>query len=435
MRIEKMTIQRSNLSLLLLIFIFMLFSLNVKGEEWYIHYDRAMMAFQNKDWKSVIIELQACIDKEKEPRLKKRTTGIAFKEYLPYYYMGVSYYNLGNWGKAADMLNLSQEFAIIKEKPALYDDLTRKLDECSKKLSAVSVEQKKNTIIDIDNSALINGYITNGDKFVAAGDWDSAIREYTLAKDLIEKKGEKNSLIEDLDRKIQNIKYAGRIKQVEESIKSNHIDEAYTLLLALQQENPLDEQVKRLLKQLNDARLGTKAVQRETIESSTGISQGALPNNTDLAIEKLLNLGNELRVLRNFDEALDKYLTVLQIDSQHVGAKNCIDSLLIESINKGIHDYFNRTSGNGELFFRRALRIINLQSAPSLRIEISVYRFLGVICLEGNFKGEDTSGKYFKEAIKYIHRIYTLDPGFNLEKEYFSPRIVEVFNKFRDEKK
>ncbi len=430
-----MTIQRSNLFLFVLILILMLFTLNVRGEEWYIHYDRAMTAFQNKDWKLVIDELQACIEKEKEPRLKKRTTGIAFKEYLPYYYMGVAYYNLGNWGKASDMLKLSQEFAIIKEKPALYDDLTRKLDECSKKLSAVSVEQKKNTIIDIDNSALINGYITNGDRFAATGDWDSATREYTFAKNLIEKKGEKSSQIEDLDRKIKEIKRAERIKQVENLIKSNRSDEAYTLLLTLQQENPLDEQVKRLLKQMNDARFNTKTVQKEALEPSKGNSQDVLSNDTGSAIEKLLSMGNELRALGNFNEALDKYLTVLQIDSQDLSAKFCIDSLLIESINTGIHDYFNRITGNGELFFRRAFRIISLQSSPSPNIEITVNRFLGVVCLEKYFKEEDTSGKYFKEAMKYIHRIYILDPGFNLEKEYFSPRIIEVFNKIRDRKK
>lgn len=63
-------------------------------EEWYVDYDYALRAIDRADWERAIQLLELAISKNPRSSQNARTYGMRFITYVPYFYLGVSHYNL-----------------------------------------------------------------------------------------------------------------------------------------------------------------------------------------------------------------------------------------------------------------------------------------------------------------------------------------------------
>ena len=85
------------------------------------HYDLALEAISLNRWQEAIDHLKAAIDLKPEPELNAHTYGVWRKHYLPYFHLGVAYYNLGEYDLAEEYLGRSLENGTIRDNPeSLY---------------------------------------------------------------------------------------------------------------------------------------------------------------------------------------------------------------------------------------------------------------------------------------------------------------------------
>ncbi len=303
--------------------------------EWYVHYNKALKAFELKDWPETIRQLQEALKDKPEPKIKARMTGIDFVDYLPYYYLGASYYNLGSFQEAQTAFNKSLDFAEIKKVGNLYSDLQKKLEDCRKWLMPSPKE---------------SGMKSEG---------------------------------EDGGRKLQEIsaveKDAGKVK----------------------------------------------------LETKTGAQPQPGGQASLSPAEELIDSGKQLVMEGKFKEAKEKFLAVLQLGSGHQAAQLELNLLAVKHLNNGIRNYFNGEVSKSEDFFREAEQIL---SRPAMVVKyeknlIIAYQFLAVVLIEKHYLGIDAAGNGLDEARSYIARILSMNPGFELEKKYFSPRVAAIFSR------
>jgi tetratricopeptide (TPR) repeat protein len=303
--------------------------------EWYVHYTKAMKAFELKDWPETIRQIQEGLKDKPEPKLKARMTGIDFVDYLPYYYMGASYYNLGNFEQAQAAFNKSLDFGEIKKVGNLYSDLQRKMEDCQKWLMP---SPKKSEITNLQKGV------------------DLKTQEITAAE-----------------------KDAGKVKS------------------------------------------GVKPGAQPQVGGKTVLSPA----------EELIDSGKQLVMEGKLTEAKEKFFAVLQLGSGHQAAQHELNLLAVNYLNEGIRNYFNGEVAGSEGLFREAEQIL---SRAALVVKygknlIIAYQFLAVVLIEKHFLGMDTAGNGLEEASSYIARILSMNPGFELEKKYFSPKVVDIFSR------
>ena len=303
--------------------------------EWYAHYTKAVKAFESKDWQETIRQIQEGLKEKPEPKVKARMTGIDFVDYLPYYYMGASYYNLGNFEQAQSAFNKSLDFGEIKKVGNLYSDLQQKMEDCQKKLTPSPKEAG----------------MTN--------------------------------LREDGDRKTQEI----------------------------------------------------AAAEKDAGKVKPGVKTGVQPQAGDKTVlspaEELIDSGKQLVMEGKLTEAKEKFFAVLQLGAGHQAAQHELNLLAVKYLNEGIRNYFNGEVAKSEGPFREAEQIL---SRAALVVKygknlIIAYQFLAVVLIEKHFLGMDAAGNGLDEARSYIARIISMNPGFELEKKYFSPKVVDIFSR------
>lgn len=297
--------------------------------EWYVHYNKALKAFESKDWLETIRQIQEGLKDKPEPKIKARMTGIDFVDYLPYYYMGASYYNLGNFEKAQAAFNKSLDFGEIKKVGNLYSDLQRKMEDCQKWLMPSP------------------------------------------------KKSEISNLQKDVDLKTQEITSA----------------------------------------------------EKDAAKVKPGAQLQAGDKTVLSPAEELIDSGKQLVMEGKLTEAKEKFFAVLQLGSGHQAAQHELNLLAVKYLNEGIRNYFNGEVAKSEGLFREAEQILS-RAAMVVKYGknlITAYQFLAVVLIEKHFLGMDTAGNGLEEARSYIARILSMNPGFELEKKYFSPKVVDIF--------
>lgn len=302
--------------------------------EWYVHYNKALKAFESKDWLEAIRQIQEGLKDKPEPKVKARMTGIDFVDYLPYYYMGVSYYNLGNFKEAQAAFVKSLDFGEIKKVGNLYSDLQRKMEDCQKWLMPSAKEPEMESTQKEGGGKL---------KEIAAAGKD-----------------------------------AGKVKP--------------------------------------DVKPGA--------QSQAGGESILSP------AEELIESGKQLVMEGKLPEAKEKFLAVLQLGSGHQAAQHELHLLAVKYLNEGIRSYFNGEVVKSEGSFREAEQILS-RAALALKYGknlITAYQFLAVVLIEKHYLGMDTAGNGLEEARSYIARIKSMNPGFEVEKKYFSPRVVDIFS-------
>jgi len=91
------------------------------NELWYEHYDRALRAIERSQWQEAIGALEQAIEEKDESSARARTYGMRFIAYMPYFYAGVAYYNLGDLENARRYLEMEREQGEIRRIERLRD--------------------------------------------------------------------------------------------------------------------------------------------------------------------------------------------------------------------------------------------------------------------------------------------------------------------------
>ena len=84
---------------------------------WYVSYERALSAQEQGDWKGSITFLGEAVAAKETPKLKAKTYGLRFVNYLPYFHMGEAYYHLREKQKAVENYDLCLRYGEIANAP------------------------------------------------------------------------------------------------------------------------------------------------------------------------------------------------------------------------------------------------------------------------------------------------------------------------------
>ncbi|MBL0162817.1 MAG: hypothetical protein IPP82_03940 [Xanthomonadales bacterium] len=103
---------------------------------WYFHFQYGQALLEAGDASRAIVELNQSIDLRPEPRARKRTYGMWFLDYLPYFQLAEAHAMMANWPCAEHAMQLSRitgETTLGRIEPnrirALQESIDRHLDE------------------------------------------------------------------------------------------------------------------------------------------------------------------------------------------------------------------------------------------------------------------------------------------------------------------
>ena len=85
-----------------------------QSQEWHEHYRNAQEALAASDWKHAERELNQALTQRKQSGLNVETSGLRFVDYLPYYWLGVAYFNLGDFENAARQFEQEKKQSVIQ---------------------------------------------------------------------------------------------------------------------------------------------------------------------------------------------------------------------------------------------------------------------------------------------------------------------------------
>jgi len=94
-----------------------------ENEKWHVNYVLAKDAIAKGNYSTAIQHLTWAIAKEGRPARSTRYVGVQRGEYLPYYYLGLAYFKLGEWSKADYNFERSRQFGVIAQMPDEYAQL------------------------------------------------------------------------------------------------------------------------------------------------------------------------------------------------------------------------------------------------------------------------------------------------------------------------
>ena len=118
---------------LCIIVLTLVLSTGIFGDTWYNNYKNGTDAVKKKNWGEAVRYLRAALDDKNEPRLKSKTYGLRFVDYLPYYYLGKAYFGNGLYKEAQTALERSANYGVVR-RTQLYEPLNEMLADCKEKL-------------------------------------------------------------------------------------------------------------------------------------------------------------------------------------------------------------------------------------------------------------------------------------------------------------
>jgi tetratricopeptide (TPR) repeat protein len=99
------------------------------GQLWYVNYETGLAYIESGDWLKAAENLKLALGTNALPHRYARTYGMWFIRYMPYYYLGLAYYNQGLWQQAANYFEVSRRFeetGDLDAESATLEDLLKK---------------------------------------------------------------------------------------------------------------------------------------------------------------------------------------------------------------------------------------------------------------------------------------------------------------------
>jgi tetratricopeptide (TPR) repeat protein len=103
------------------------------GLPWYVNYETGLAYIESGDWLNAIENLKLALGSNGIPRRYARTYGMWFITYIPYYYLGLAYYNQGMWQLAANYFETSERLGEVKDLEPESANLKSFLEEALRK--------------------------------------------------------------------------------------------------------------------------------------------------------------------------------------------------------------------------------------------------------------------------------------------------------------
>jgi tetratricopeptide (TPR) repeat protein len=98
-----------------------------------VNYETGLAYIESGDWLNAIENLKLALGAKGIPRRYARTYGMWFITYVPYYYLGVAYYNQGMWQVAVNYFETSERLGEVKDMEPESSNLKSFLEEARKK--------------------------------------------------------------------------------------------------------------------------------------------------------------------------------------------------------------------------------------------------------------------------------------------------------------
>ena len=262
---------------------------------WYAHYDLALEAISLNRWQEAIDHLKAAIDLKPEPELNAHTYGVWRKHYLPYFHLGVAYYNLGEYDLAEEYLGRSLENGTIRDNPESLYALESSLAAINERES-ISSQEMNTRIHDEYSQAVV---------LIKEGSLDEARVKLESVLTLDPENKPASAMLDSIKRAIRN-----REKDKLRTARiTSMLDRAST---QLQQNKPV-----RALSILDSLRLFTKdmpaadSLRNLALKSQTELKQKESEQRTKSS--EYLARGKRALEERNYNEAWKQFSKALEI--------------------------------------------------------------------------------------------------------------------------
>jgi tetratricopeptide (TPR) repeat protein len=413
--------------------IFAVFGGFLHADSWYNYYEDGQGDIKNKQWTASIEKLKKAIEEKPVPKLKAKTSGLRFIDYTPYYYLGYAYYSLGKHSEAKRAFDMAVRYQIVTRKSSLYTHMNKMLSDCNVKLKPKPVRKPAvKRPRESRNAQLIKSYLTRGDNLAAGGSYEAALREYKKAKSLIEKSGEETSSLHPLNNKIQNadniIRKNGLLASANTYYRSKKYSQADKVIDQLFMIDPGNPDATSLRRRIRDevARASTPKT-----TSGTTISMPSQVRAEEVSVSRLIKEADSHYKQGELIKAKEKYEAVIVLKPNDTRLEGKLDNInytiSIQSINSGVSYYFEGDLERSKNNLQNALDALANQRKYSKKLMI-IHQFLAAVYINEYYLTGGGNLQLMNKAKGHVIEVYRLNPKFIIEKDYFSPKIVQVFN-------
>lgn len=392
------------------------------GVPWYASYERAMDAQERKDWQASITFLNEAIRERPEPKLKAKTYGLRFVNYLPYYYIGMAYYKLDQKGAALRNFALSEKYGAVREAPLEYSLLRKmKAGMTGEKFEPLPGEIASVEALPLEpkESNNLPWYVSyeTALAYEESGDWLNAVEnlKHSLAAKSIPKEYARTYglwFISYLPYYYLGVAYYNQglwrsaVEYFETSERFGEIKH-------------FEQEYGKLTTMLADAK--TRSSARMSAPSE---EQKQLVN---AEITWAVKLFNE----ENYVEAEKKFNNVLKLDPYNSVAKNYVLRIAEKTappaegsandFMAGVHSLFRGKYDESIVLFNSA--------GHSMSGDADFHAYLGAAYAEKYLSSNKNDASALKNARAEFQRAKELDSDYRMDKRIFSEGVVTLFQK------
>lgn len=403
------------------------------ADKWYNNYERALKAVDSQNWAEAVSYLQEALNDKPTPNPEAKTTGLRFIKYIPYYYLGLSYYKLGKYKEAAAAFKSSLDYGVIRSIPDLFSSLEKMSSDCDKKLSAVPQEQPaQSKPVVSKNAEMIDMYINSGESQYTQEKYSDALESFNIAKNLIEKTGERTSDLPVVNARIEGAKQKIRIRtsldRADKMSRDGRYQDAIAEVRKILDTDSDNAEARRLLasienqqKQKSDSEKSRITTEKITVSE---------PIKEDY--KKLMEDGRTFFNNGEYGKAIAKLNAALEIkegDREALRLLKTVEySKSVDDINMAVEYYFNGRVKDCEKMMASSVRTLSVMPEYKDKM-VTALTFLAAALIDQHFLEGRTTMELLNEAMKKIERIYELKPDFELHREYFSPKVRFFFER------
>ena len=155
---------------------------------WFVSYEKALSAQEQGDWKGSVPLLKEAIGAREGEKLKAKTYGLRFINYIPHYYLGLAYYHLKDRTHARESFDRSLAAGAIKDAPEEFERLhALRASLSGAPVPSVAASKPAEAEKDVSGTPSPPGtlpwYVSYeaGLAYAESGDWLKAIESLNLA--------------------------------------------------------------------------------------------------------------------------------------------------------------------------------------------------------------------------------------------------------------
>jgi hypothetical protein len=407
------------------------------AEPWFVAYERALESQEQGEWRASIAFLEDALAERPEPRMKARTYGLRFINYLPYYRLGRAYFELGEGRKAKEYLEKSTALQETDTDSPERISLEGMLADLSRKHAQPSAKPgkplaKRETAAARDSLPLVGGlpwyvYYENGLAYLESEDWYHAL---------------------------ENLKESLALNRTPKAYARTYgmwfvtYSPYYYLGLVYYRQKLWDFAVEYLQASEKFAELRDRAEDRDARRAMLDEARragGTKPGKKKPAAgaRELLNreLAEAIRLYNSdrLQEAAVGFRSILRLDPYNSVAKSYLDKLRKDSAEPatgaasahgaylaGIAAYYRGEYASAAGHLRAA--------EPACATDPKLFAFLGAACAGQYVEGGRTDDTLLQQAREAFAHCLDLSPGFTPEGGVFTDDAVSIFAAVRQER-